>query len=207
MKTPLPATIIIPGAAGGQSGVYNRSSAGLFFYCETASSNFLVQFDAGALTNINPGMQIPVEFKRLTFFNPSAVPVTVTFYVSDLPISSISVTTAQLQNSLASCLLETEIALQASAGAGGAQAALAPAGTYFRRVTLIAQKDQNATPNAGKVYLSNKTGTKTIILNPGLAGANGDVWELQADTGGKRDLGSWFVSADNAGDGVSILGV
>ena len=129
-----------------------------------------------------------------------------TFYVSDSPISSVAVTTAQLQNSLASCLLETEIALQASSGAGGAEAALAPAGTYFRRVTLIAQKDANATPNTGKVYLTNKTGTKTIILNQAAAGANGDIWTLEADTGGKRDLGAWFISADNAGDGVTILG-
>jgi len=182
MKTtaPLPQSITIPGAAGGQSGVLNISAAGTFFYCETASSNFQLQFDAGRQTNINPGMQVAGDFRTLTFFNPSVSPVTVTFYVADSPISSVAVTTAQLQNSLANCTLATPgQALVTVAVAGAPVTFAAAAGTFARTIICIPQKtiapvSKGGTANTGTVYV-------------GVAGATVD---LPSDRPGPARMGA-----------------
>jgi hypothetical protein len=208
MNTPIPQTITIPAAAGGQAGSLNISAAGSYFYCSAASSNFQIQFDAGAVTVINPGMQLEVDFSRLTFSNTSAVPVVVTFYVSDSEISSVSVTTAQLQNSLASCLLTSpNQSLVTVVAAGTPVSFVAQAGTYARTVICIPQKtvapvSKGGTANTGTVYVGVAgTGVGKQPL-PLLAGV---PFVFQADTGAKFDLSSFSLDADNNGDGLVII--
>lgn len=205
---PLPQNITIPAAAGGQSGVLNIAAAGAYFYCSTTSSNFQLQFNGGRMTNVNPGMQIAGDFTQLTFFNPSAGAVTVTFYVSDSPISSVAVTTAQLQNNLANCILAlTNQTLVTVAAAGTPVAFIVLPGTFARTLICIPQKtvapvSKGGAANTGTVYIgvAGTTANKQPLpLLPGVP------FVFQADTGTKFDLSSFSLDADNNGDGLVII--
>lgn len=201
-----PYTITIP--AGG---VEKAHTPGKFFLVTSLGGAFRVvtnlqnefSFDK---TGSGFGDEQAPRFAGLTFYNDGGADIDITFYVSDTPIkvpdvnvsSAITVNTS-LQNTLANCAVEAEGQFQAASGVGGLGARFAPAGTYFRRAIIIAQKSLDRVANAGNVYIGNAQAHQPIKLAPG------DVWTIEADTGGKRDFGSWWVSADNAGDGVSVI--
>ena len=203
-------TINIP-AAGAQPGVTTVHASGKYFLLTALTAEIQVltsnndEYDF-TKTGSGFGDDLSPKFGALTFYNTSGAVNTVTFFVSDSPIklpdvnltSSVNVTT-QLTNILAQCAIEPDNQFQAVSGVGGAAVAFAVAGTYFRHATIIAQKTLGRTVNTGKVYIGPSAGNQPIALNPG------DTWSLDADVGGKRDFGSWYVSADNAGDGVSVL--
>ncbi|MGB7767433.1 MAG: hypothetical protein WBN22_01070 [Verrucomicrobiia bacterium] len=201
-------TIAIPGAAGGQPGVITIAAAGRFFYCSIASGPFNAQFDAQLPIAINPGMQLPGPFSRITFFNPSATPVALTFYFSDSQIESVAVTVAQLANSLASCVQAFPgQALVTVAAAGTPVPFAADAGTFARTIICIPQKtvapvSKGGAANAGAVYVGvagNAANKQPLPLLPGVP------FEFQADTGAKLDLSSFSLDADNNGDGLVII--
>lgn len=201
MKAPVPQTVTVPAIAGSQPGALNAASAGKYFYCQSASATFLLQFDGGAVTIVSPGMQLQGKFRRLTFFNNTSASNVITYFISDEPIESVSVTTAQMQNSLANCLVEAEGQFQVSSNAGGRgnnAKQFAAAGSYFRQATIVAQKGLDGTANVGTVYIGTTSASQPIALTAGQS------WELDADSGGKRDFGSWWISADNLNDGISI---
>lgn len=203
-------TINIP-AASSQPGVANIHASGKYFKISalTAACTVLTSNNdeyAFSTTASGFGDDLSPRFGALTFYNNSASINTVTFYVADSPINlpdvnltdSVTVQTA-LTNNLLDCALESEIQIQATSATGAATQFTA-AGTYFRRVVIIAQKSLTRGANTGNVYIGSNSARQPITLMPG------DTWTLEADTGGKRDLGAWYVSADTAGDGVSIIG-
>ena len=208
MKRLVPQTVTVPAAAGGQSGVMNVSAAGSYFYLAAASANIQVQFDAGAVTTPTPGMQIPGSFSRLTFFNPSASAVTVTFYFSDSPIDSGAVTLAQLSNSLANCVQAIPSQALLTVVTAGTPVAFAnAAGTFARTIICIPQKtvapqSKGGSVNAGTVYVGvagTTVNTQPLPLLPGVP------FVFQADTGAKFDLSSFSLDADTNGDGLVII--
>ena len=205
-----PQTIIIP-AAGNAAGVATIHASGKYFLLTATNGAFRVftnngdEFDFSE-TGSGFGNEQSPTFGKLTFYNDSGTAVTITFYVSNSPIKTpdVNVTsnvnvTASLTNTLPGCALEAENQFQKNTGIAGAAVALANAGTYFRRATIIAQSSLDRAGNAGKVYIGCAANHQPITLNPG------DVWTIEADSGGKRDFGSWYVSADNGTDGVSVL--
>jgi hypothetical protein len=208
MITPL--TITIPAATATGNGVATYSARGKYFLCKATGGEFLVQTNGGQLYDFqNPGEGFgndasPV-FKKLFFYNPGGTAVSVTFYASMTPIrtpdASITSTidvSADLTNTLAICAAETEGQMQVTWNSGVAVRFAAP-GTYFRRAIVIAQKDLDTTANAATVRIGNSASHQSITLAPG------NVFEIEADSGGKRDFGSWYVIGITAGDGVSVL--
>jgi hypothetical protein len=205
----IPLIVTIPAATASGNGVIKYNATGKYFLLKATNGEFLVQTDYGQTFDFsNPGEGFGNDssptFKRLNFSNPGGTAVTLTFYASKTPIrtpdASINnniTASASLTNTLAACAPEAEN--QAQVNSPGAATAFAAAGTYFRRVTIIAQKTLDRAANTGNVYIGIGNGHQPITLGPG------NVWTIEADTGGKRDLGSWFVSADNANDGISIL--
>lgn len=205
-----PITLTIP-AAGNAAGVATVHTTGKYFLLTATNGAFRAitsngdEFDFSE-TGSGFGNDASPTFGKITFYNDSGVAVTITFYVSLNPIktpdvnvtSSVNVTTV-LQNTLASCILEPEGQFQKNTGGMGAAVAFAAAGSYFRRAIIIAQSSLDRADNAGNVYIGNAAGHQPIKLAPG------DTWTIEADVGGKRDFGSWYVSADNGGDGVSVL--
>jgi len=205
-----PITLTVP-AAGNTAGVASFHQPGKYFLITAMTGPVRVLTNNGeeydfSETGSGFGNDVSNVFGALTFYNDAGAPVVITFYVSLHPIktpdvnvtSTVSVTTV-LSNTLASCAVENEGQLQAASGAGGAAARFAAVGTYFRRAIIIAQKTLDRGANTGIVYIGNSAAHQSILLNPG------DQYSIEADTGGKRDFGSWYVSADNAGDGVSVL--
>ena len=90
MNTPTINTITVPAAAGGQPSAFNFSGAGNYFYCQSATTPLQVQFDAGAVTTFKSGQQLQGPFNHITFFNSGSIPVIVSFYVADAPLSYVS---------------------------------------------------------------------------------------------------------------------
>jgi hypothetical protein len=205
-----PITIIIP-AAGNSPGIKNYSARGKYFLLETASGLFTVKTDAGQTFNFqNPGDGFgdanSPTFKQLYFSNLGGAPVTLSFYASPNAIRSATTAvttavtaTATLTNTLVNCAPEPENQIQVNTGGGGAALAFAAAGTYFRRATIIAQNTLDRNPNTGNVFIGIGNAHQPIPLAPG------GIWTIEADTGGKRDLGAWSVSAATGGDGISII--
>lgn len=204
----IPITITIPAATTG-SGVLTYKIGGSYFLLQSAGGAIQVQTDTGKTYNlVNPGDGFgdasSPAFRRLTFYNSAGTPVTVVFYASNEPIriaetainNSITAT-ATLTNTLANCALEAEN--QAQLTYNGAAVQFAPAGTYWRRLIIVAQKSLDRAANTGNVYIGLGAAHQPITLAPGA------IWTFNADTGGKRDLGSWYMSADDDGDGISIL--
>lgn len=99
MKALVPQTITIPAAAGGQSSILNVAARGKYFYCQQATTSFGLQFDAQIPTTCQTGFQIGGSFSRITFSNSNSISVTVTFYVSDEPITYVSNNQQQVQSS------------------------------------------------------------------------------------------------------------
>lgn len=205
-----PQTITIP-AAGNAAGVATVHCTGKYFLLTATNGAFRVFTNLGeeydfSETGSGFGNEQSPVFGKLTFYNDTGVPVTITFYASNSPIKTpdVNVTsnvnvTSTLTNTLVNCAVEAEGQFQKNTSGGGNAVALAAAGTYFRRATIIAQSSLDRAVNAGKVYIGNAAAHQPILLNPG------DVWTIEADTGGKRDFGSWYVSADTGGDGVSVI--
>jgi hypothetical protein len=205
-----PFTITIP-AAGNAAGVATVHCTGKYFLVTALDGAFQVltsthdEYDFSE-TGSGFGNDVSPTFGKLTFYNKSGAPVTITFYVSLTPIktpdvnvtSTVSVTTV-LQNTLAGCVVEPEGQAQVNTAVIGLAVPFAAGGNYFRHAIIIAQKSLDRAANTGKVYIGNSNVHQPIALAPG------DTWTIDADVGGKRDFGSWYVSADNAGDGVSIL--
>ena len=147
------------------------------------------------------------EFGKLTFYDKSGSQNTVTFYASLTPIktsdvnvtSTVTVQQQPITNTLAGCTLENEGQLNPKIAVANTAVAFAAAGTYFRRAIIIAQKDLNQTANTGVVYVGNAANHQPYTLNPG------DLMTLEADTGAKRDFGSWYLLGANVGDGLAIM--
>lgn len=204
---PIPITIPANTAAG--NGTIKYSARGKYFLLKATNGEFLVQTDYGQTFDFSqPGEGFGNDntpmFKRLNFSNPNGTAVSLTFYASMTPIrtpdASVNNTitaSASLTNTLALCALEAENQVQVVSA--GAAVAFAAAGTYFRRAVIIAQQTLGRTANVGNVFIGVGGAAQPITLAPG------GIWTIEADTGGKRDLGSWYVSAANAGDGISIL--
>ncbi|HEX3626696.1 MAG TPA: hypothetical protein VH280_14885 [Verrucomicrobiae bacterium] len=205
-----PITITIPAATNG-NGIKNYNVRGKYFLTKSTTGEFLVQVNrTGSIYDFSQpgdgfGNENSPEFSILLFSNAGGTAVTVTFYASVTPIHSPAASltstvtaTATLTNTLTSCAPETEGAIQVNYAGSGAVRFAAP-GNYWRRIIVIAQSSLDRAANAGKVYIGNSVSHQPLTLNPG------DVWSFEADTGGKRDFGSWYVTADNSGDGVSVL--
>jgi hypothetical protein len=206
-----PYTIIIP-AAGNAAGVATVHASGKYFLVTATTGAFSVitsnsdEFDFSE-TGSGFGNDSAPRFGKLTFYNAGGVAVTITFYVSDSPIKTPDVSvnstvnvTASLTNTLPGDALEVEGQFQKNTGGLGAAVAFAAAGNYFRRAIIIAERSLNGSNvNIGTVYIGNSAANQPIKLSPG------DLFTIEADTGGKRDFGSWYVSADNGGDGISVL--
>ncbi len=201
-----PYTITIPAA-----GVFTIHASGKYFLVTALNGPFSVitsngdEYDFVETGSAFGNDQAPT-FGKLTFYNNTGAPVTITFYVSNSPIktSDVNVTstvtaTATLTNTLTNCALEAEYQIQAAANVANVANAFTNPGTYFRRAIIVSQKTLDRAANTGNVYIGNSAAHQPITLAPG------DVWTIEADTGGKRDLGAWYVQAPNAGDGVSIL--
>lgn len=206
-----PNTITIP-AAGNAPGVFATHITGKYFLLTATNGAFGVITSGGdeydfSETGSGFGNDASPQFGKLTFYNNSGAPVTITFYVSNTPIklpdaainSTVNVTTGPIQNTLAGCALEIEGQFQRNTGGAGAAMAFEAAGTYFRRAIIIAQQSLDRAANAGVVYIGNSAAHQPIALNPG------DQYTIETDPGGKRDFGSWYVSAANGLDGVSVI--
>jgi hypothetical protein len=204
-----PITITIPAATGTGNGILNYNAVGKYFLTKACDNEFLLQTDTGESYDFSsPGDRFGNDnsrtFKKLFFANPNGVAINVTFYASKTPIgtpdanitSTINVS-ASITNTLPLCALETEGQFQVTS-TGATQRFAAP-GTYWRRMIVIAQKSLDRTANTGNVYIGNSVAHQSIALQPG------DTWTVEADTGAKRDFGSWYCSADTSGDGVSVL--
>jgi len=207
-----PTTITIPAATASGSGIKNSSSPGQYFLLSATSgpvrivTNLGVEYD---FTDAGSRFQSKTPWKSLTFYNDTGAPITVTFYSSKDPAtlpdaaisSTINVTQAPVSNTLAGCVLEVEGHFLATPGVAGAAKAFVAASTYFRRATIIAMQseDGDGAVNGAAVYIGNSATHQQIKLNPG------DVWTIEADTGGKRDFLSWYIRGANNNDGVAIL--
>lgn len=202
-----PIKITIPAATASGNGIKNYSALGKYFLCTATTGEFLVTTDTGQtydFSNPGDGFGAGPTFKKLFFQNPGGVAINVTFYASGTPIktpdanitSTISVT-ASLTNTLQNCALESEGQNQVSFA--GVAIHFAAPGTYFRRALIVAQSSLARAANAGNVYIGIGAANQPITLAPG------SVFEIEADTGAKRDLGNWYLSADNDGDGISLI--
>ena len=204
-----PQTITIP-AAGTAAGVFTIHASGKYFLLTATSGAFRIITNQGdeydfSETGSGFGNDQSHPFGALTFYNDGGVAVTITFYVSNSPIktpdvnvtSTINVTQAPVSNTLAGCALAAEGQFEKTTA--GAAVALANAGTYFRSAILIAQKTLDRGANTGTVYIGNALAHQPIAL------AQGDTYEISAPQGAKRDFGNWYIAADNAGDGVTVI--
>lgn len=203
-------TIIVPASGT----VQNIGLTGSMFYCKSASGPFQLRFNNGEWFDFDVAFFFDLGEDIFTTLDlraatGAASDITVTFFVSSrrvgthMNVNASITATSNLVNVLSSCALETEIQLQVNSPSGAATQFAANA-TYFRRIVIIAQKSLDAkgggNANAGNVYIGNSAAHQPIML------ATGDTYTIEADAGGKRDLGSWYISSDIAGDGVSILG-
>ena len=208
-----PTTLTIP--AGGVSSVH---AGGKYFLLTATDGAFRTitshgdEFDFSE-TGSGFGNDQSPRFGKLTFYNDSGAPVTITFYVSDSPIKTpdVNVTsnvnvTATLASALATSaeIVPTQFLKTTTVGAGAV--ALANAGSFATSIQIIARKTLapvsfGGTANAGSVAIgfSNVNNQEPIELTPG------DVWTFSVSAGRKLDLGKIFLDVLNDGDGVVVL--
>ena len=199
--TPTPMTI----KAGG---VQNWQGHGRYFLCTATTGAFRVRTSTGDeydFSEINSGFSEsdPKGFGYLTFYNDGVADVTITFYVSNSPIKvpDVAVSSSVPVTAVVSFAVANEGDNQAqiTCATGAAQSFTGGSPAKYRRAILIAQQSLDRTANAGNVYIG-----ATIVKQP-LKLAPGEVWVLEADTSCQRDLANLFISADNAGDGISVI--
>jgi len=205
-----PTTITIP-AATAQEGVFTMHTTGKYFLLTATNGAFTVITDKGDeydFSETGSGFgPTTLPFGKLTFYNAGAGTVTLTFYVSNSPIktpdvnvnSTVNVQQAPIQNTLAGCAGAGENQIVKVTGGGGGAIAIANPGTYFRSAIIIALQSLDRAANTGNVYLGAAAAHQPITLTPG------DTYTISAPTGAKRDLGNWYISADNGGDGVVVI--
>ena len=212
MTTPI--TVTIPA-----NGTINYTASGRYFLLKATTGEFLLSTDAGSRTYDfqNPGEgfgdSTAPAFRRLTFTNNTASSITAVFYASNNPIrtpdsqvnnqiavslSSTINANATLINTLTSCTDETPTTAQVTVATAGTAVAFGTGGTKCRQIVIVAQKTLSGGANAGAVTIGNSSAQ--IISLPA-----GGVFTLNADAGGRFDLGNWYVNAANNGDGISIL--
>lgn len=212
----IPQTITIPAAVGSQSGVFGVHATGKYFLLTATSGAISVITNAGdeydfSETGSGFGNDSSPTFGKLTFYNASGTPITITFYVSLTPIktpdvtvqSSITVNTT-ITNTLAGCAAAVQTDTVCSATLPNTANAFTGASTPFRKCTILAFKAFGAagsppTANAGQVMIGVTSTHQPIVLNPG------DAWTFEAPTGAKYDLINFYISAPNAGDSVLVL--
>ncbi|MGD0744140.1 MAG: hypothetical protein ABSA45_03200 [Verrucomicrobiota bacterium] len=205
-----PYTLTIP-AAGISAGVNVLQCSGKFFLLTATNGSFRLITNRGdeydfSETGSGFGDNSAPTFGSLAFYNDGASPVTITFYVSNSTIktadvnvsSAITVNPAPITNTLAGDAVAGEGQFQKNTTTGSA-VAFAAVATYFRTCIIIAQKSLDRAANTGNVYIGVGATHQPIQLAPG------DTYELTAPTGAKRDFGSWYVSADNGGDGITVI--
>ncbi|HXC34266.1 MAG TPA: hypothetical protein VNV43_00210 [Candidatus Acidoferrales bacterium] len=210
-----PVTLIIP-AAGTQSGVFAYQASGRYFLLTSTTGAFRVISNTGdeydfSETGSGFGNDNSPPFGKLTFYNDSGTPVTITFYVSNTPIktpdvtvqSSITVNTT-ITNTLAGCAAATLSSAVVTAALINTAYKFNAASTPFRKITILAFSGFGTpgtapTVNAGIVFIGVSNTQQPIAMNPG------DVWTFEAPTGAKYDLNAFYLSAASAGDGILII--
>jgi hypothetical protein len=212
-----PQTVIIPAAANNASGVAGTHTNGKYFKLLATNGAIRVitsngdEFDFSESGSGFGDVASPA-FGKLTFYNDTGAPVTITFQVSNTPINtpdaSIS-STINVNASLSSSLLSSaEIVpgqfIKTITIAAGT-VAVAALGTYATSITVIARKtlapvDFGGTNNTGNVTIgfSNANG-QPIELTPG------DVWNFSVSAGRKLDLGKIYLDVLTDNDGVVVL--
>ena len=76
------------------SGMAQVQSGGVFFYCKSSSAPFLVQFDIATKIPFDQGFKRLVAdspFETVRFFNPTANPITIEFYVGNGDVDFVGV--------------------------------------------------------------------------------------------------------------------
>ncbi|MGH8022217.1 MAG: hypothetical protein ACRED1_01445 [Limisphaerales bacterium] len=210
-----PITIKIP-PAGTQSGVFSAQVSGKYFLVTATTGAFRVITNAGDEYSFDEtgsgfGSDASPMFGKLTFYNDGGTIVTLTFYVSLVPIktpdvtvqSSVTVNT-QLTNTLAGCAAAGLSSAAVVTIAANTAKQLSPFSTTFRKLIVLAFRAFGAagavpTANTGQVMMGVTNNQMPIVLNPG------DVWTFDAPTGAKYDLSGFYISAPNAGDGVLLI--
>ncbi len=87
-------TVTVPARAGNKNGMAQVQSGGVFFYCKSASSPFIVQFDIHTKIPFDQGFKrmVPdVPFDTIRFFNPTGNPITIEFYVGNGDVDFVGV--------------------------------------------------------------------------------------------------------------------
>jgi hypothetical protein len=208
-----PLTITIP-AAGNSPGAFSYHGSGKYFLVTALNGPFRVISSKGDEYAFTENNTSPT-FGKLTFYNDTGTPVTITFYVSntsikvaDVSVSSAVTVQTALTNTLAGCAAAAPgEALVTVAAAGTPVAFVAQAGTTFARTIIcipqktIAPVSKGGAANAGTVYVGVGPGggQQSLPLLPGVP------FIFQADTGAKFDLNSFSLDADNVGDGLVII--
>ena len=85
-------TVTIPPGTASAPGTVGTQLGGSLCYIATSSGVFSMQFDAGTPFQTQGGFVFngaPATFRTQTFFNPTAVAVTVTFYVGAMGVGYI----------------------------------------------------------------------------------------------------------------------
>lgn len=85
-------TVTIPPGTASAPGTVGTQLGGSLCYIATSSGVFAMQFDAGTPFQTQGGFVFniaPGRFSTQTFFNTSAVPVTVTFYIGQMGVAYI----------------------------------------------------------------------------------------------------------------------
>ena len=208
-----PQTITIPA-----NSVAPIHASGRFFLVTDLTGAFHIVTNHGdqydfASSGSGFGDEQTPRFGTLTFYNDTAAPNTITFYVSNIPIktpdanitSSVNVTTStQSPVSTSSEIVPGQFVKNTTTGAG--PVALANAGTFATTIILLGQKtvahpDNGGTVNTGKVFIgfSAVNGSQPIELAPG------DSFVFSVSSGRKLDLGKIYLDVLNDGDGVAVL--
>jgi len=95
-------TITIPAAVGAKSGTSISSSSGRVFACVQATAEFVVVPDSQSPVNMSTGRQFGnpngQRFRRILFYNASAIPIEVTFYVGDEAFQPETALSASVSN-------------------------------------------------------------------------------------------------------------
>ena len=130
MSSPAFRTIIIPAAVGSNPGAVRESVSGKFYATVKADGIFFVRAGNGGEVEQSQGRyfgnETALEFGKLTFYNKTAAPITLTYYAGQefykpdvsATISSVSVTAIQSIKNAASYTKGTNAAI----ASGGNQA-------------------------------------------------------------------------------------
>ena len=90
-------TVTIPAGSAASPGIVKSQLAGVFFYCKAATSPFQMQFDAGTVFPFDTGFKIKNPdngggmFQGVTFYNPTANAILVSFYVGGADVDFVGV--------------------------------------------------------------------------------------------------------------------